>query len=132
MKHGFRALFAPDDRLDTALRGSLGEAQAVRHLRGRGMTVLGRNVRLGHDEIDVVAFDPLDRVVAFVEVKTRAHGERYRPELNMTSKKRSRMLRAARRWVSDHGYDGGYRLDAAYVSDSRVEYVVDVDPMANG
>jgi putative endonuclease len=92
------------------------------------MTVLGRNVRLGHDEIDVVAFDPLDRVVAFVEVKTRARGERYRPELNMTSKKRSRMLRAARRWVSDHGYDGGYRLDAAYVSDSRVEYVVDVDP----
>jgi putative endonuclease len=96
------------------------------------MTVLGRNVRLGRDEIDVVAFDPLDRVVAFVEVKTRTRGEHYRPELNMTSKKRSRMLRAARRWVSDHGYDGGYRLDAAYVSDSRVEYVVDLDPMENG
>ncbi len=109
------------------VRGSLGEALAVCHVLGRGMTVLGRNVRLGKDEIDIVAFDPLDRCVAFVEVKMRTNGEFYHPSLNMTRVKRKHMIRAARRWVHAHGYDGGYRLDAAYVSDSRVEYVVDLD-----
>ena len=110
------------------VRGSQGEALAVRHLLRRGMSVLGRNVRLGKDEIDIVAFDPLDRCVAFVEVKTRANGAEYHPSLNMTRRKRKVMLRAARRWVSDQGYDGGYRLDAAYVSGNAVDYVVDLDP----
>lgn len=111
------------------VRGSRGESLAVRHLLRRGMDVLARNVRLDKDEIDIVAFDPLDRCVAFVEVKTRAYGDDYHPSLNMTRRKRRVMLRAARRWVSDRGYDGGYRLDAAYVSGNAVEYVVDLDPM---
>lgn len=114
------------------VRGSQGESLAVRHLKGRGMSVLGRNVRLGRDEIDIVAFDPLDCCVAFVEVKLRSNGADYHPSLNMTSHKRRVMLRAARRWVADQGYDGGYRLDAAYVSGNAVEYVVNLDPMENG
>jgi len=111
------------------VRGSRGEALAVRHILCRGMRVLDRNVRLGKDEIDIVAFDPLDRCIAFVEVKLRTNGADYHPSLNMTRRKRRVMLRAARRWVVDRGYDGGYRLDAAYVSGTAVEYVVDVDPM---
>ncbi len=91
------------------------------------MSVLGRNVRLGRDEIDIVAFDPLDRCVAFVEVKMRSHHTDYHPSLNMTWRKRRHMIRAARRWVHAHGYDGGYRLDAAYVADGAVEYVVDLE-----
>ncbi len=109
------------------VRGSQGEALAVRHLLRQGMRVLERNVRLGKDEIDIVAFDPLDRCVAFVEVKMRSNGADYHPSLNMTRKKRRVILRAARRWVSDKGYDGGYRLDAAYVSGNSVEYVVDLE-----
>lgn len=105
----------------------MGEALAVRHLLRQGMSVIGRNVRLGRDEIDIVAFDPLDRCVAFVEVKMRTNGGDYHPSLNMTRGKRRHMIRAARRWVHANGYDGGYRLDAAYVSNGRVEYVVDLD-----
>ncbi len=127
--HSIQKWFAGHQQPTTLFRGSLGEARAVRHLRNRGMTVLGRNVRLGRDEIDVVAFDPFEKVIAFVEVKTRTRDSDYHPSLNMTAKKRRRMLRAARRWVSNHGYDGGYRLDAAYVSDSFIDYVVDLDPM---
>ena len=111
----------------TRVRGSQGEALAVRHLLRQGMNVLDRNVRLGRDEIDIVAFDPFDRCVAFVEVKLRTHGADYHPSLNMTRHKRRVMLRAARRWVSDRGYDGGYRLDAAYISNGIVEYIVDLD-----
>lgn len=112
------------------VRGSQGEALAVRHLLRQGMRVIDRNVRLGRDEIDIVAFDPLDRCVAFVEVKMRSNGADYHPSLNMTRKKRRVILRAARRWVNDKGYDGGYRLDAAYVSGNAVEYVVDLDTLS--
>lgn len=105
----------------------MGEALAVRYVLRAGMKVLGRNVRLGRDEIDIVAFDPLDRCVAFVEVKMRTNAIDYHPSLNMTRRKRRVMLRAARRWVNAHGYDGGYRLDAAYVSGGTVEYVTDLE-----
>lgn len=94
------------------------------------MSVIDRNVRLGRDEIDIVAFDPLDRCIAFVEVKMRSNGADYHPSLNMTRHKRRVILRAARRWVNDKGYDGGYRLDAAYVSGNSVEYVVDLDTLS--
>lgn len=111
------------------VRGSYGESMAVRHLLRRGMTVIGRNIRLGKDEIDIVAFDPVDQCVAFVEVKMRTNGAEYHPSLNLTRNKRRHMVRAARRWVHKNDYPGGYRLDVAYVSGSLVEYVVDLDTM---
>ncbi len=113
----------------TQVRGSNGESLAVRHILRQGMNILGRNVRLGRDEIDVVAFDPFDKCIAFVEVKMRTNGAEYHPSLNMTWRKRRHMVRAARRWVHQNGYDGGYRLDAAYVSGNRVEYVMDLEMM---
>lgn len=112
------------------VRGSKGELLAVRHIERKGMRVLDRNVRLGRDEIDIVAFDPVDKCIAFVEVKMRSNGRDYHPSLNMTWKKRRHMVRAARRWVHKNGYDGGYRLDAAYVSDTLVEYVIDLDMLS--
>lgn len=111
------------------VRGTNGETMTVRHMLRMGMSVLGRNVRLGRDEIDIVAFDPIDKCIAFVEVKMRTNGNEYHPSLNMTWRKRKHMVRAARRWVHAHGYDGGYRLDAAYVSGNAVEYVIDLETM---
>ena len=57
--------------------GSRGEQIAVDHLTGLGFTVLARNHRTRHGEIDAVAYR--DRLLVFVEVKTRrvpdaAHG----------------------------------------------------------
>lgn len=109
------------------VRGSRGECLAVRYLEMQGMRVLDRNVRVGRDEIDIVVFDPMDHVIAFVEVKMRSNALDYHPSLNMTRKKRHHMVRAARRWVDKNDFRGGYRLDAAYVSGATVEYVMDLD-----
>lgn len=47
----------------------MGEDVAARHLSSRGFTILGRNVRVGPAELDIVATDP-DGVPVVVEVKT--------------------------------------------------------------
>ncbi len=101
--------------------GREGEGIALAHLRALGYPIRGRNVRIGRDEIDIVAFDPKDQVVVFVEVKSRSRFDKdFRPELNVTGRKRGTMLRAARRWVARHRYDGGYRVDVVSVAEGRV------------
>jgi putative endonuclease len=78
--------------------GREGEAQAAALLEGLGFRILGRNVRAGGVEIDLVAArGPL---VAFVEVKarlSRAHGA---PEEAVDARKRARLARGAAAWLA--------------------------------
>jgi Holliday junction resolvase-like predicted endonuclease len=110
--------------------GKWGETIARRHLLRRGFSIIGQNVFVGkRDEIDIVAYDPRDRAIVFVEVKTRSvESSDFEPELNLTQRKRRSISRAARRWVTERGYDGGYRLDLVCVAGGQVtEHYEDVD-----
>lgn len=122
-------LIARNER-DTVRVGMSGEAVAERHLRMQRYRIIGRNVRVGaHDEIDIIAFDPVDRVLVFAEVKSRArkHPD-YTPDLNMTWRKRRSVSRAARTWIAERNYDGGYRLDLLCVADNAVtEHYRDIE-----
>ncbi|MEI8229632.1 MAG: YraN family protein [Candidatus Peregrinibacteria bacterium] len=102
--------------------GRLGEDLACQYLQGLGFLLRGRNIRIGtHDEIDILAFDPEDRVLVFVEVKTRSRSDEYfRPEMNIDYRKTKALRRAARRWVADHAFEGGYRIDVVSVADGKV------------
>lgn len=57
----------------TAETGRLGEDLACRLLERRGIRILERNLRLGKDEIDILAADL--RETFFVEVKTTTTGK---------------------------------------------------------
>lgn len=94
----------------------------MRHLRRKGIPVLARNMRVGrHDEIDIIAYDPVDRVIVFAEVKTRTvRSSDFRPELNLTHTKKARMIRAARAWTDVHCWDRGYRLDLLCIAGGEV------------
>lgn len=72
--------------------GMAGEAVAARFLQRRGATILDRNVRVGRDEIDLIAHIA-DAHVA-VEVKTGL-GSRTRPWENFDDAKEARIRRAA-------------------------------------
>lgn len=103
------------------MAGKQGEDAAVVHLQNIGYTIIGRNVRLNKDEIDIIAFDPRDKVYVFAEVKTRTRIDQdYRPELNITYKKRGFMRRAARRWMTQFSEEIGYRMDVLCVMDGNV------------
>lgn len=94
--------------------GRRGEAIAAATLTRRGWTVVARNYRLGHKEIDLVM--RRGQLVAFVEVKTRA-GEGYGHPLEaVTAAKRREIERVARAWMARHGQpDDVYRFDAVSV-----------------
>ena len=45
----------------------------------------------------------------------------------LTHEKRLRMFRAARRWMTTHNYDGGYRFDLIGIAGNTVvEHILDV------
>jgi putative endonuclease len=84
--------------------GVLGERLAARHLRKHGYTILARNFRFGHREIDLIV--GRDDLVAFVEVKARAGSGYGHPLEAITARKRREIERVARFWLQRHGRPG--------------------------
>lgn len=81
--------------------GRRGEDIAVRHLEAQGITVLARNWRSSRDgELDIVGTDGETLVVC--EVKTRSGVGFGMPAEAVTKKKRIRIRRLTRLWLSEH------------------------------
>jgi putative endonuclease len=101
--------------------GYKGEEIAARYLSTLGYKILGRNVRLAKDEIDIIAYDPIDRVIVFAEVKTRTIlNDDFAPELNITFAKRRNLFRSARLWVAAKGFEQGWRIDVICIAGGKV------------
>lgn len=94
------------------------EAAAAAALQAAGWTILERNYRFGHKEIDLIARRA--GVIAFVEVKGR-RGVGYGHPLDaITARKRLEIARVARAWIASHGHRGAiYRFDAIAVQAPR-------------
>jgi putative endonuclease len=82
----------------TAL-GKEGEDRACAFLQRRGYRILGRNVRSGGVEIDIVASRP--RLLVFVEVKTRSSRRAGLPEESVDARKCARIVRGAASWLQE-------------------------------
>ena len=90
---------------ETAEVGRVGEQMATQFLEKNGYTVIARNVRSGHKEIDVIVRD--EHYLVFVEVKTRSclspEDLRYgRPATAVNRKKQSLLVMAARNYLRSH------------------------------
>jgi putative endonuclease len=76
--------------------GDHAEAQVAKHLDGLGWRVIGRNVRVGRHEIDLVAIEPgVPPTLVFVEVRSRSTTGFGPPEESVVGGKATRMYRAA-------------------------------------
>ena len=73
--------------------GKRGEDIACEMLQGMGHTILERNWRSGHLEIDIISFDPDG--IHFVEVKTRMQSIQAPPQENVDRTKQRRITKAA-------------------------------------
>jgi putative endonuclease len=90
--------------------GARGEAIAVRHLEGKGYTILERNWHAAGGELDLVAQDG-DTIVV-VEVKTRGGRTYGLPEEAMTRRKQRRLLHTAWTYLQQNNLlEAAWRID---------------------
>ena len=78
--------------------GKKGEDIACRYLQGMGHTILERNFRCGHLEIDIISADA--EGIHFVEVKARQKSIQAPPQENVDAGKQRRLTKAALRYLS--------------------------------
>ncbi len=78
--------------------GRRGEDVACGFLSGKGHTIVERNYRSGHLEIDIISLDR--NGVHFVEVKSRVAPVMVSPEENVTVSKQRKVADAALRYLN--------------------------------
>lgn len=92
--------------------GSLGEEIAANFLTARGYRILERNFRCKGGEVDIIARDPADRSLAFIEVKARRGLTYGVPQLAVTPFKQRQISKAALTWLSKNRlHDTNARFD---------------------
>lgn len=77
--------------------GKEGESLVCGFLQNRGHTILERNFRAGHLEIDIISFN--EEGIHFVEVKTRRSSVQAPPQENVGGLKQARIAKAALRFL---------------------------------
>ena len=99
-------------RTERQQAGDAAEALVAARITAQGWSVLGRQVRAGRCEIDIVAIDPGPpaRLVA-IEVRWRARRDFGLPEETFDWRKRGRLVRACQ-LLRERGLPGGHRLPA--------------------
>jgi putative endonuclease len=80
--------------------GRLGEDLAATYLCDAGLTILERNWRCSHGELDIVARD--GEIVIFVEVKTRSSTAFGDPAEAVNRAKAVRLRKLALHWLAEH------------------------------
>lgn len=93
--------------------GFSGEAIACTHLENTGYTVLEKNWRYGHDEIDLIV--EKGEFIVFAEVKTRRSTYFGEPEMFVTKAKQRNMIRAANNYLRQNQLDKEVRFDIVAV-----------------
>ena len=95
--------------------GQLGEMLAVDFLEKKGWRIAERNWRgTGRGEVDIIAWAH-DRLLVFVEVKTRSNDGFGGPEDAVDARKQDLLARTAGRYMEHIGYDWEIRFDIVAV-----------------
>ena len=104
--------------------GILGEREARRWLRKKGMKFLTANYRTRHGEIDLIFRD--HDCLAFIEVKTRSNADWVRPEQAVDAPKRRRLILSGEEYVRNlRGVRPKWRFDIVevLVADQKVREI---------
>jgi putative endonuclease len=109
--------------------GDAGERLAASRLAAQGWTILGRNVRVGRGELDLVGIDPgPPAALVVVEVRRRGRRDFGLPEETLHHRKRAALRRAAGALVERGVLADGTRLPRLPL---RIDLVA-IDPGPDG
>jgi len=116
--------------------GELGEQVAANFLIARGFRILERNFRCKGGEVDIIARDPGDKSLVFIEVKARKGLSYGVPQLAVTQFKQRQISKAALTWLSKNRlHDTNARFDVIAIllsSDGmhKIEHIVNAFDLA--
>jgi len=99
--------------MNKAFTGKLGETETAREYRKRGYSIVSANFHSRYGEIDVIAEN--GDSICFVEVKTRAPGQIFRPADAVTSAKRKKIISTAEIFLSQYPTKKNPRFDISEV-----------------
>ncbi len=85
--------------------GRRGEEAAARYLELHGYDILERNWVCKFGEADIIAQDPHDGAICFIEVKTRRNIDKGIPEEAITKKKQDKYERIALSYLMEADWD---------------------------
>jgi len=112
------------EHLDT---GKLGEDKAAAFLQDKGYEILVLNYRFRHSEIDIIA--KKNKILIFVEVKTRTNVSFGMPEEFVDATKRRLIMKAAEQYIFDTDWHGDIRFDVISViitqHTTQIEHIED-------
>lgn len=92
--------------------GAMGEEIATNFLISRGYSILERNFRCKGGEVDIVAHEPDNRSLVFIEVKARRNLAYGLPQLAVTPFKQRQISKAALTWIAkNRQHDRNARFD---------------------
>jgi putative endonuclease len=89
--------------------GKAGERLAEAYLADKGYTILHRNWRCGHEEVDLIA--TRENMLHFVEVRYRSSNYVGHPEEAVNRQKTKTLLRAVDQYLALHPLYMAFRLD---------------------
>ena len=94
--------------------GKWGESQAEKYLIQKGLTVIDKNFRRHHGEIDLICLE--NENVVFVEVKTRTNENSGFPEDAVTEKKQKNISLVAEIFMEENPNFKKSRFDVIAIS----------------
>jgi putative endonuclease len=97
--------------------GQIGEDLAENYLRANSYEIIGRNFRIGHLEIDIIAKDQQKDEIVFFEVKTRVNNLKKEEDDDFKSGQIEKIKKAMVLYASPRKIDlEKMRLDYIYVA----------------
>ncbi len=115
--------------MDKKTLGNLGENSAAEYLIRKGYHIIGRNVYIGHAEIDIIAEN--EHNIVFAEVKTRRqYPDKFnifpRPADAVDEHKRACLIRAVEGYSRENKSDKSPRIDIieVYADPASESYAV--------
>ena len=108
---------------ESHILGSKGEDIAADHLKKSGYKILFRNWKWGKHEIDIIA--EKDKIVVFVEVKTRTDNPLEDPRTAITIEKRKSMIYAADGYIQKFKIDKEGRFDVLIITKKIESYEIE-------
>lgn len=111
--------------------GKAGESIAEEFLTEKGYKLIARNYRYERSEIDLIVCDDANKMLIFVEVKTRRNKKYGEPEESINIMKQASIKKAAEGFMLENSAYEGFDLRIDVISIQINESGIDINHIEN-